>query len=149
MMFTPSIVWALAFIPSIIAAPTPSGNSIVLNIGGEDVTISSSGPVSVVSGGTASNSNPAPVSVASSTTVTNAKAVYFISNDKKNNAVIAMKVGVNGQLSHASSTLTGGSGSNGIDQTAGGPAAPDALFSQGAVKVAGNVSLAPFNFTLL
>lgn len=125
MIFTQTItLLALAFIPSIIAAPISSPNSIVINIGGEDVTISSPGPVAYLSGGTS------PL----------AKAIYFISNEATNNAVIAMTVAANGTLSMGSSTLTGGAGASAIESSTGLPAGPDALFSQGAVKVAGNVS---------
>jgi hypothetical protein len=69
----------------------------------------------------------------------NAKAIYFITNDACN-SVVALKVAADGTLSDGSITGTGGAGMNAIDSATGGPAAPDALFSQGAVKVAGNVS---------
>jgi hypothetical protein len=68
----------------------------------------------------------------------NAKAIYFITNDACN-SVVALKVAADGTLSDGSITGTGGAGMNAIDSATGGPAAPDALFSQGAVKVAGNV----------
>jgi len=69
----------------------------------------------------------------------NAKAIYFITNNACN-SVVALKVAADGTLSDGSITGTGGAGMNAIDSATGGPAAPDALFSQGAVKVAGNVS---------
>ncbi len=69
----------------------------------------------------------------------NAKAIYFITN-AANNSIVALKVAANGTLSDGSITLTGGAGMNGVDST-GAPAAPDSLFSQGALKVAGNVSI--------
>lgn len=112
------------------AVPTPTPDSIVLDTGGQDFTISSTGPISVVSSSAGPDSGP---------TTPDAKAIYFISN-VLNNTVVALKVGANGKLSYGSSTPTGGSGMNGIDGTTNGTAAPDALFSQGAVKVAGNVS---------
>lgn len=68
----------------------------------------------------------------------NAKALYFITN-AANNSIVALKVAADGTLSDGSTTSTGGAGMSGID-SAGAPAAPDSLFSQGAVKVAGNVS---------
>lgn len=68
----------------------------------------------------------------------NAKAIYFITNDACN-SVVALRVAADGTLSDGSITSTGGAGMNAIDSATGGPAAPDALFSQGAVKVAGNV----------
>lgn len=52
---------------------------------------------------------------------------------------MALKVAADGTLSDGSITATGGAGLSGIEN--GGPAAPDSLFSQGAVKVAGNVSI--------
>ena len=70
------------------------------------------------------------------TTSENAKAIYFLTNDACN-SVVALKVGSDGKLSDGSITMTGGAGMNGIEN--GKPAGPDALFSQGAVKVAGNV----------
>jgi hypothetical protein len=82
-------------------------------------------------GGASSNST--------STSSTNAKAVYFITN-AANNAVVALKVAADGTLSDGSITSTGGAGMSGVDST-GAPAAPDSLFSQSAVKVAGNVHL--------
>jgi hypothetical protein len=82
-------------------------------------------------GGAASNST--------STASTNAKAIYFITN-AANNSIVALKVASDGTLSDGSITPTGGAGLSGVDST-GAPAAPDSLFSQGAVKVAGNVTL--------
>lgn len=74
----------------------------------------------------------------STTASTNAKALYFITNSA-NNSIVALNVAADGTLSDGSITATGGAGMNGVDST-GAPAAPDALFSQGAVKVLGNVS---------
>jgi hypothetical protein len=83
----------------------------------------------------------------SSSAAKNAKAVYFITN-AANNSVVALSVAADGTLSDGSITATGGAGMNGIDST-GAPAAPDSLFSQGAVKVAGNVSVVFANMTTL
>lgn len=69
---------------------------------------------------------------------TNAKAVYFITNAAQN-SVVALKVAEDGTLSDGSITATGGAGMSGIDGSTNLTAAPDSLFSQGAVKVAGNV----------
>lgn len=55
-----------------------------------------------------------------------------------NNSIVALKVGADGTLSNGSITVTGGAGMSGLDLT-GAPAALDSLFSQGAVKVSGNV----------
>lgn len=70
---------------------------------------------------------------------TRTKAVYFISNTAQN-SVVALRVNANGSLSDGSFTATGGAGMSGVDAK-GVAAEPDALFSQGAVKVAGNVSI--------
>lgn len=78
------------------------------------------------------------VANSSSQASANAKAIYFISN-AKNNSVVALRVASDGTLSDGSITLTGGSGMNGIDESTGKDALPDTLFSQGAVKAAGNV----------
>lgn len=69
---------------------------------------------------------------------TNAKAVYFITNAAKN-SVVALKVHADGTLSDGSITLTGGAGLSGT--AFGAPSEPDSLFSQGALKVTGNVSI--------
>ncbi|MCJ1237611.1 hypothetical protein MMC14_005598 [Varicellaria rhodocarpa] len=63
------------------------------------------------------------------------KALYFITNDA-NNSVVAIPISKNGTLSDGSLTATGGAGSNEVDAT-GKPLAPDALSSQGSVRVAG------------
>lgn len=93
-------------------------------------------------GGAQIGTCPGTAASASSTTA-NAKAIYFITNDACN-SVVALRVAADGTLSDGSITATGGAGMNGIDSTTGGPAAPDALFSQGAVKVAGNVRIIHF-----
>jgi len=69
----------------------------------------------------------------------NAKAIYFLTN-AANNSIVALKVSSDGTLSDGSVTATGGAGLSGVDST-GAPAAPDSLFSQGALKVAGNVCI--------
>ncbi len=70
-----------------------------------------------------------------------AKAVYFISNNA-DNAVVALKVNAqDGKLSQGSVTPTGGRGGNQINAMTGMPAGPDALGSQSALTVAGNVSI--------
>jgi hypothetical protein len=69
------------------------------------------------------------------------KAVYFLSNEQEN-AVGAMRIGKDGTLSTVTMTKTGGAGSINIDAMTGQPAATDALLSQQALKVAGDVSTA-------
>ena len=53
-----------------------------------------------------------------------------------------MKVAADGTLSDGSITSTGGKGASGIDGKTKEPAAPDALFSQSALKVEGNMLVA-------
>ncbi|KAK8012073.1 nucleotide binding protein-like protein [Apiospora arundinis] len=69
------------------------------------------------------------------------KAIYTISNDQQN-AVIAMPVQADGMVGKATSTATGGTGANGIDGSKNEPSAPDALFSQSALTVAGKLLFA-------
>ena len=71
-----------------------------------------------------------------------AKALYFITNDA-NNSIVAIPIGANGTLSDGTLTPTGGAGGNEVN-AAGAALAPDALSSQGAVRVAGNVSPDPY-----
>lgn len=71
-----------------------------------------------------------------------AKAIYLITNDIQN-AVVALNVNADGTLSKGSMTLTGGQGASGIDGAKNATAGPDALFSQSAIKVDGNV-ITPF-----
>lgn len=87
------------------------------------------------------NKNGAGIGAGASST--NAKAIYFMSN-AANNTIVALKVGVDGKLSEGSVTATGGAGMTGVDEK-GAPAVPDALFSQGALKVAGRVSFECYN----
>ena len=65
-------------------------------------------------------------------------AVYLITNSQSN-SVVSLRMQSNGMLSAGSSTSTGGAGSNGIIGSTNQPAVPDALFSQSALTVAGNV----------
>jgi len=69
------------------------------------------------------------------------KAVYFITNDQAN-AVVALPIGPDGKLSPGTMTPTGGAGSIALNSK-GQPANPDALVSQSALTIAGNVSLPP------
>ena len=66
-----------------------------------------------------------------------AKAVYFMTN-QANNSILALLVACDGTVSNPTSVATGGAGGNVFDTIANAPAAPDALSSQGSVKVAGN-----------
>lgn len=68
------------------------------------------------------------------------KAVYLMTNDATNN-VVALPIGVKGMLSTGTCTPTGGAGSNAIDGSTNEPSAPDALVSQSALTVAGNVRI--------
>jgi hypothetical protein len=77
----------------------------------------------------------------------NPKAIYFISN-AANNSVVALKVAADGTLSDGSITPTGGMGMSGVDAT-GAPANIDGLFSQGSVKIAGNVRPPPLSPSLI
>ena len=71
----------------------------------------------------------------------NGKAVYIISNEKENQ-VLALPIDASGLLSQGTCTATGGAGSIAVDAN-NQPAVPDALVSQSALTVAGNVSLPP------
>lgn len=70
------------------------------------------------------------------------KAVYLITNDAQN-SVVALPISADGTLEKGTITPSGGKGSNSLDAQKQ-PAAPDALVSQSALTIAGNVSL--FNF---
>ncbi|KAL8665449.1 MAG: hypothetical protein Q9168_007689 [Polycauliona sp. 1 TL-2023] len=71
------------------------------------------------------------------------KVIYFQTNDPTQNTIVALKVNHNGLLSDGSVTPTGGKGASGADSMTNNTAAgPDALFSQSAVKVAGNYLVA-------
>jgi hypothetical protein len=76
------------------------------------------------------------------------QAVYFLTNDACN-SVVALKVNCDGTLSDGSITSTGGAGGNGFDAANNKSSAPDALFSQGALKVDGNVRVFIFPFRLV
>jgi hypothetical protein len=78
--------------------------------------------------------------------VTNGKAVFMLSNQAEN-AVVAVPIAQDGTLNEkgASSTKTGGAGATGIDGSTNKPSNPDALFSQSALTVAGNVSQVSFS----
>lgn len=67
------------------------------------------------------------------------KAVYFLTNEAEN-AVVALPIGKDGKLSNGTITKTGGAGSIAVDGATNQPAIPDALISQSALVVAGNVS---------
>ena len=67
------------------------------------------------------------------------KAIYLISNDQSNNVVALPIDATSGMVSAGTCTATGGAGSNSIDGSTNQPAAPDALISQSALTLAGNV----------
>lgn len=77
--------------------------------------------------------------------VANAKALYFLTNDEEN-AVAAIEVGADGLITgNGAVHKTGGKGANGIDGATNEKAAPDALFSQSALAVAGKVRYFSFH----
>lgn len=78
--------------------------------------------------------------------VANGKAIYMLSN-QASNSVVAVPIAQDGTLNEAggSSTETGGAGANGVDGSTNQPAAPDPLFSQSALTVAGNVCQKPLD----
>jgi hypothetical protein len=69
----------------------------------------------------------------------NGGAIYMLTNEASN-AVVAVPIGQDGLLNGAAatSTATGGAGANAVDASDGKPAAPDGLFSQQAVTIAGS-----------
>ncbi len=89
---------------------------------------------------------PAACGIPAVKVIPNGKAVYLLTNDNSN-AVVALPIGKDGLLAPGSRTATGGSGANGIDGSTNQPAAPDALFSQSSLAIAGNVW--SFNLTAL
>lgn len=68
------------------------------------------------------------------------RALYLTTNEPAANQIIAIPIGADGLLSGGSAIDTGGSGANAITGATGQPAAPDALFSQSALTVVGQVS---------
>ncbi|OIW33070.1 hypothetical protein CONLIGDRAFT_695437 [Coniochaeta ligniaria NRRL 30616] len=74
-----------------------------------------------------------PVSALPQTTRSSSgKAIYIITNDAKN-AVVAVRIGRDGQLSRGTTTETGGAGGSGVDSATNQTAAPDSLFSQSSL----------------
>jgi hypothetical protein len=81
--------------------------------------------------------------VAGQAQVSTAQAVYFMTNDPTDNAIIPISVTADGSLSAAGNPVsTGGKGGAGIVAATGKDSGPDALFSQDAVRVGDNVSSA-------
>ena len=71
--------------------------------------------------------------------VANAKALYFITNDD-DNALAAIELGADGLITGNGAVYqTGGKGASGIDGATNSSAAPDSLFSQSSLTVAGKV----------
>lgn len=81
-------------------------------------------------GGGNGGGNPAPAA---------GKALYLITNDEAANAVVSLRVGPDGKLSPGRVTPTNGTGSIALNSM-GQPATPDALVSQSALTIAGDVS---------
>lgn len=161
MVQLPSVLASLVIALTVSAVPltvpvgstgqslTISADGKTISVGGQTVNLNQamSRAASCTAGGKNSHHKGAgtgkggAAAVANSTAATtNAKAIYFMTN-AANNSVVALRVAADGTLSDGSITSTGGAGMNGVEN--GAPAAPDALFSQGAVKVAGSVSNLP------
>lgn len=68
-----------------------------------------------------------------------AKAAYFLDDDPSGSSIVSLRIGENGHLSDPIRTSTEGQGSIGTNTT-GFPNAVDALSSQSAVEVSGDVS---------
>jgi hypothetical protein len=140
MLYHSSILAVLTVLAATSAAPL----TIPLGKNGESLTISDDGQ-SISIGGQAIDLGQAGGGKrkggkggGAAAAASNAKAIYFMTNTA-NNSIVALKVAADGTVSDGSVTSTGGAGMSGVDAS-GAPAAPDALFSQGSVKVAGNVS---------
>ncbi|KAG0650312.1 hypothetical protein D0Z07_3218 [Hyphodiscus hymeniophilus] len=139
-------VLALGMFTSAVPLTVPlgaTGRSLTISADGQSITVGNqtvklsevmAHGASCEAGGTGAVAN------SSTATSTNAKAIYFMTNSAKN-SIVALKVAADGTLSNGSITATGGAGMSGLDST-GAPAAPDSIFSQGAVKVTGNTLVA-------
>ena len=73
------------------------------------------------------------------------RAIYLLTNDAEN-AVVAVPIEADGKLTKGTLTKTGGAGSNIIDAATGMKAGPDALDSQSALTIVGEVRLALIRF---
>ena len=69
------------------------------------------------------------------------RALYYITNDAQN-AVVSLNVADDGSLSEGSMILTGGAGSHALNAT-GQVSGGDALYSEGSIKVVGQVRMLP------
>lgn len=147
-----SLVAALSLLLSCSAVPL----TLPIGISGESLTLSDDGQTisigdktvnlhQAMNGATSCQSGKGSKNSTTTNLVTTAKTVYFISNEA-NNSIVALKVSANGTLSGGLITATGGSGMSGVNST-GSPAAPDSLFSQGAIKISGNVHTPSFVLT--
>src|SRR4051812_26820328 len=85
----------------------------------------------------ATRSSCGPPQQTPNATITNGKAIYFITNDEVN-SVVALPIGPDGTLSPGTVTRTDGAGSVALN-SANQRATPDALVSQGALTIAGQV----------
>ncbi|KAI1073026.1 hypothetical protein LB507_008923, partial [Fusarium sp. FIESC RH6] len=72
--------------------------------------------------------------------VANGKAIYVLTNDDQN-GVLALPIKKDGTLAKGQVAMTGGAGSIAVDAD-GNPATPDALVSQSALTIAGNMIFA-------
>ncbi|KAF8520244.1 hypothetical protein BU17DRAFT_75781 [Hysterangium stoloniferum] len=74
-----------------------------------------------------------PQSLATQNESVPAGAAYFITNEPDGNYIIASDIGADGKLTFKHAIWAGGRGAHGLME----PLAPDGLFSQGAIRVAG------------
>lgn len=70
------------------------------------------------------------------------KAIYFMTN-ADDNSIVALPILEDGKIVDGSITATGGKGGVQVDPKTGLPTLPDGTASQGAVRVAGDVSCNP------
>lgn len=70
--------------------------------------------------------------------IVNARAIYFMSNNKAGNQIYALPVNSSGLVSDGTVTATGGSGAY-----EGSPTPGDSLGSQGSLQINGNVRSTP------
>jgi len=115
-----------------LAVPTPSPDSIDLSGTIADLFGKAKGRQNPKGG---KKGNGKGQSAVSSNAV---GATFFLSNDPAGNAVIVNTIAKDGTLSFANAIPTGGLGGHGVTD----PVGPDAMFSQGAVKVLGNMLFA-------
>jgi hypothetical protein len=70
------------------------------------------------------------------------KAIYFMTNDANANSIVALPIAADGTLTDGSITATGGAGSAEVDAVTKQSTVPDAISSQGSIRVVGNLLFA-------